>query len=782
MSKALFVTEEVPDMFPYKIQDVDAFYHRDHPENLHPDTMKYRRYWLDTQLRRSIEGLWVKDNDTWVYMPPKLYWYVNVGLIRQEVKGKKTWRTIPPDLRDVDWIIFTYMLCCQGFSGFENDDKYTCNDMVKKLLDGEEMFEYEMNLIGEDCYVPGTNKTQLKEYVPAWEYLTRTYLIDDKREKPLGLPLYKNKTYNFVVLSARGVGKSKSMAVGDLMHEFVTNGVKRWEDRKGINDNTLTFFVGSPDIKKLQKFLNDAKNFWNKMPGSYGSGKSYRNGALYRKLSGSWSYSGNDLVHEYEGENGEMKGSGSSIEKKVYSTENPHAAVGDRYIRMYCEEFGLAHNALEIHGHNKESLGIGASKTGMAVYLGTSGDIKKVQQPKKIFEKPDIYDVYGIPNIWEAPDKKIGLFIPAYYKFPEFRDPNGNTNITGALKKIMLARQKVLKEAAATSDLDLELMNNPVKPSEMFMSTGSNLLPSGLARAIRADLELSGAFERAPVGWLHFNPDKKKGVEFEPDLTGLTKPITDYHIDHSKVKLQGGVVIFEPPPDEPPPGLYMVVYDNVKDDGGGPSLASIIVYKAFHELDSEPDSMENTIVAEWIGRLDLVDDMHELALKMAMYYGAKIFPETNIPGFVNYMKKKGKYTMLQRYATYAVSNAINETPNKKNVVGFTVKNRDLKFHMITLLKSWLLQPLGRTEDGEQLYNMHRLRSLRGLDEIANFNLEDNFDYVSCLLGLVLWLDDKKLKPVTEGKKNAKKKEINEYFKEIKRRAQVGTVQNPYYAY
>jgi hypothetical protein len=186
---ATFYIEDqiVADLFPYKIKDRGRFYHRTHPEGLHPESLGYQKYWTNF-LKDCIEGKWIEDkNGVWVYMMPKLFYYINYVEILDEDRKR-----IKPMLCDLEWIFFTYFLCLDGFSGFEGDDKYTCNRLVErynkskdKTLSDRERKRYTLNeiefeSIPDSCYSKETG--ELKEFIHPWYYLTRTYLIDDPRD------------------------------------------------------------------------------------------------------------------------------------------------------------------------------------------------------------------------------------------------------------------------------------------------------------------------------------------------------------------------------------------------------------------------------------------------------------------------------------------------------------------------------------------------------------------------------------------------------------------------
>lgn len=114
------------DLFPYKIKNRELFYDRDHPENIAPESFEYEAHWTE-RLKNYLQGRWVDDEGTWVFMPPKLDFYINYVPIVDEDRRK-----IMPRLRDNEWIMSYYGLCAEGFSGFELDEEYTCNELVKK--------------------------------------------------------------------------------------------------------------------------------------------------------------------------------------------------------------------------------------------------------------------------------------------------------------------------------------------------------------------------------------------------------------------------------------------------------------------------------------------------------------------------------------------------------------------------------------------------------------------------------------------------------------------------
>lgn len=144
----------------------------------HALTQKYDRlaYWKE-QKRRCIEGMW--SSGRWI--PGELYYYVNFHTISFEdgiYRGMGR-----PFFRDLELQkAYVYAEAC-GFSGFEKDKKYTCNRQYGPEKDKAIKYGWITQ-----------EEVDKKEYVPAREYLTRSFMTD------LGKPLYENEAKHIIDL------------------------------------------------------------------------------------------------------------------------------------------------------------------------------------------------------------------------------------------------------------------------------------------------------------------------------------------------------------------------------------------------------------------------------------------------------------------------------------------------------------------------------------------------------------------------------------------------------
>lgn len=726
-----------PRLFPI-ILNKKAFIHRPHPVYA-PNTAIYRQYWLE-QSKRCVEGFWGEEvKDTWRYMSGPLYWHVNMWTIKIQNKKSKSETYTFPDLRDTEWIVFNAFLCCQGFSGFEEDEEITCNRLVKKYYDEKEKLKdengdliqlthKEQQDLNSSPYVK-TAKGKYKEYVEAYEYLKRTF------KKPLGKVIYENEALDLLLLSSRYLGKSYSLS-SLIGHEYTWQG-RRYFDSK--EKSVASIYVGAATEKYSTLLLEKVKDGLEGLPGGYGKGANYIPSPLFRNSQGSFGPR-KTYVHEYKIiENGVLrtKGSGSSIHHGNLG-ENAGDALGKRLTKIFVDEVGELDKADLVHANNERAMKT-AFKFGSNIYSGTGGNISMVTALKDFFYNCSRNGFYSFPDLWEG-SNRIGLFIPATYADNSFKDDNGNTNLELSLEQTLQDRKQKASGGNAVA-LDQEIMFMPLKPSEIFTIPNANIFPISLARERLITLEQGLWKKKAQVGWLQFVDKTQQRVKWcnknlYPEYAQY-QPINSYALD-SRQDLRGAVVIYEHPI---PTGKikmsgnpYRVVYDPVANDGDGPSLSSILVYKSLVDFEDDVFNITDNLVAEYIGRTAKLEDTHDLAIKLAIYYNAKVFPETNLNYFVPYAQRQGWGQYLQLDMGSSNQNLYIKTGKK--VFGKRISANE-KAQLDQLVNTWLRDVVATDEDGNDSYVVDNIWSMRLLDEIINYG-GGNFDHISALRLLAFW--------------------------------------------
>lgn len=727
-------------IFPYQIKDVNLFYHRNHPINLHPKSFQFKKYW-DDFTRKCIEGNWVNDKGTWVYMMPKLFFYCNYTKITFD--GGKDFKH--PNLRDNDWILASYFLCLEGFSGFELDSEYTCNNLIKRFEQDKENKDKTKKRKLRDSEILEIPKSCIKEdgtykkYIDPWEYLTKFYLLELKPNKPLGYAIYENPRNHGAILTARGVGKSAFTFVGDFLHEFLLNGIKRFEDLKNVNEKLL-FGMGAADANAINKSLTNISTFYNRMPGQYrysDTKLSKYMGPLFKRVQGVWSNKG-EIKHVVKTKNGRNYIDSSNLYVNVLTPDKFTIGAGDRFRRIYIEEVGFVENALLVHSTNKDSLISQGEQIGSAIFTGTGGNMQKVKDIYKMFTNVDAYNIFGIPNYWENSNKKIGLFIPAHYANKKYKDENGNTRLEWIHEDLLETRERNMQTMDSVA-YDADVSFNPMEPKEILKSNSNSLLPKKEAQDQLSKLDAFDIWKlRAQVGSLHYDQSALRGIRWDKDIEGKLRPILDMKEDGTAgFNKNGAVIIYEQPDEYVPQGLYYVVYDPAKKSGDGESYHSMLVYKNFSYGGGK--TLYDTIVAEVLCRKETLPENYNECIKLAKYFNATIFPEINVAGFVEWCKTEGYYAMLEGDA-YEIEMEINpEGKRSYYKVGCDMNNKRKKRFALQKLRDWLLEVKERdpVTNTPMIRTMDWIFSKRLLEEIANSEDGDNVDHISSMLVLMI---------------------------------------------
>lgn len=531
----------------------------------------------------------------------------------------------------------------------------------------------------------------------------------------------------------------------DFCHEWTFSGVQYIEDAKHVNSRLL-FAMACGRKTTLSRSIKNISYAMTKMPGSFrypleANGKRPKPclGAFYKTSQGSWSAEG-ETQHIVKRRDNSVLIEGSSAQSMILQPQSVTVASGDRFRRIYLEEAGFIGNLIDIYGANEDSVKLSGFTRGSMIMTGTGGDMKNIRQPKRMFENPEPYNIFSIPNYWNHGEgkQKVGLFIPSYYKYNQFRDENGNTDKELSLKYLFHERE--MKAKGDSVSYANHIMFNPIAPAEMLRPAGGNLLPKVEAAEQLAKVEGMDIFRsRAMVGLLKYDERAARGVDFELDVAKKLTPITSYDTSDLKIK-SGAVILYEQPPLHIPENLYWIVFDPVGNDGDeGGSFNSVLVYKYMYSGGEQ--TVYDNIVGEWLGRMETVEEAYDIVLRFCLYFNAKVFPETNSYGFVRWMQKKGHYSKVENDA-FELERSIN--PNGRRGVyskGVFMDARK-KTWALKRLKSWLLEvkKVDEATDLPSIRTIDWLVSPRILDEIIAYERDSgNFDHISSLLVLMVLL-------------------------------------------
>jgi len=721
---------------------------------MNPLALKYKRWWKKEK-RKAIEGLWTEHNGKHKFVSGPLYFYVNFWSILLTPKNAKSKgkRIGIPFLRDLEWIKSFIYEEARGFSGFEDDDEFTCHrilDEVKDPIASPELFEELLMEFGN----PGLIKSSLmkpdgtfKTYVPAREYL-RMYF-----DKPLGKPMYYNMVRNIVDMEARGGGKSYWKA-NILGHNFLFDGATDYDEylelKQGKTPLSSESLIGAIDTKYTNDLISKILAGLNNLPGKVTVGDKTYPSPFRKKYSGSWD-SGGTITAIYDKKihgNWEKVGSLSKFQHRSFNN-NHTAANGTRPNVSVIDEVGFMYNLIDVLGQMKEAAADGSVKQGVIWMTGTGGAMASgaTEEVKQVFYSPHAFDCLAFTDEFEGYQKPIGFFVPTWMTLNQFKDELGNTNWKAAIRYVDKKRAKLKADAKKKEVYENEIVQRPKVHSEVFLMTHNSILPTidlkehyDSLMAIQEDPSVTGLH-----GWMHLNEEGTPYFKMDPDEY---KP-TDYPVKIGENNA-GAVVIWEEPDPNAQYGWYIGGNDPYDFDEApnSVSLGSIIIMRRGSALNGGFDK----IVAEYTGRPPRATEFYEQVRRLLHFYGdALCLYESEKQNIKEHFKLKHSLHLL----------AYTPGVMKANETSKTAQSRVYGQHMSTTVKKeaeiylrdWLLDSIG---DGK--LQLHTIKSLPLLKELIAYNDEGNFDRVIALMLVVIQSIQMKAILVEEIKKEAEEKD------------------------
>lgn len=716
----------------------------------HPSSIKFLKYWQQEK-KRCIEGYWGADDASvklspldderniqskWRYMPGKLYFYVNYGTIkhRPDYLPKTAPKVkIKPYLRDLEWAYYYVEIEARGFSGFSEDEEYSCNEaLLNPEYTDEDLKQLCKDQEGEFIELKYNNLFKKdgsrKEYVKPRQYVNRLF------DRPMGLPVYENEAKNFMLLGARGGGKSY-LTANTIAHEWLFDGARYYNEKSIKNPAIVECLVGAAITSKSSEILSKVRDILEELPGKYNEETVH---PWYKENSGTLGPNNfkNPFRHEYEKKVGgkwTKYGSKSRIFHATFTVDNPEAAAGTRPGLIIVEEVGLCPNILTVHGSNEAAqMTDGVVKFGTSIYIGTGGNVEKIIESELIFRDPKGFSMLEFDDIWEG-NGKIGWFVPAYYMDGNYKDKNGNTMLDEAIK-VYEKRREEKKKAKSSSSLDLEMMNYPLKPSEMFINKIGNRFPIADLKEHLSEL-VNNKHEFQDKHWLGELVLNSKGeVKFKP--SDDNKPIREYPILDNKNK-PGCLEIFEMPKknsdNEIFPNRYLLGTDTYDDDDSNTnSLGCIFVM----------DTWTKRLVAEFTGRPS-TKEFYEMTRKLTIFYNGYNNYENNKKGlFWHYekMKSLNRLALTPESLRDEANVSIRRSGNTK--YGTPAQNQAVVKYYIQLIEMYLDEQANGADEG--VTNLKTIRSEGLLRELISYNPDPNynFDRVAAFGMLLIIVEDR----------------------------------------
>lgn len=319
--------------------------------------------------------------------------------------------------------------------------------------------------------------------------------------------------------------------------------------------------------------------------------------------------------------------------------------------------------------------------------FGTSGDMERAQDARKVFESPEAYNFLSV-EVPDEPGVKRSVFISGHYahdfpkdikplneylNIPKEESPNlakvsiQVTNKEKAEKMIDVERSQASQAEGASALLKIT-MYHPKNIRELFLTSSNNNFPVEELEMHKMQLE-----EYKPSYVELYRDNNNKVIWKHSDL----EPIFTYPTKSTEFK-DAPVCIAEFPQDDVPFATYCIGIDPYNEDTSSQkynSLGAIYVYKRMYNPLGE---FQNSIVAWWTGRKKTVKEFHELCLQIAEFYNAvsSVLPENEDKTLIQYFfhKKKG-HLLADSFELAKQINPLTKTNRLKGLSASTVNQR-----------------------------------------------------------------------------------------------------------
>lgn len=686
------------------------------------------QFWRE-QKRKCIEGYWVGGK----WMPGILYYYINFHKIRFEDASGLSRSIGLPWLRDIEWEkAYIYEEAC-GFSGFELDTEYTCDR--KYGPEKEKALKYGF-ILEKDL--------KDKKYMPVREYLNRSFL------KNMGKPLYQNEAKNVIDMEARGGGKSY-WASACILHNFLFDAATDYDyylaRKQEGNPLTSETLVGAIDQKYSTDLLNKVKlayeNLADKQIHKVGKEDKIFPSPLFVSHTGSFAPS-----------RAVESASKSLIHHRTFE-DNPLAANGTRPNKAFLEEVGFMNNIVEAWGAIEATQASAEFKRLVIYALGTGGltNAGTALYTQEIFYNPEGFNCLVFEDLWESRGK-IGYFLPAYMTLNKFKKTeNFITDTKNAIT--YLEDERIRSKKASNLKYQLELINRPIKPSEVFLTQDGNFFPTvelkeRLAEVLSnpkiLDTTLKGRLqmdENAVLKWVNTDDE----------------PIRDFPVKQH-LNRNGSIEIFEHPPYEDyraiPYGRYLAGIDPYDDDTSTTDSFGCTLIM---------DSLTNRIVAEYTGRPKTAKEYYENVRRLLRYYNALANYENNKKGLFQYFEYKNCLYLLSPTLQFLKDQNIVKNVLMGNTSYGTCASESVNKYARELIKTWLLEQAYDRPEG--VTNLNLIKSPALLKELISWHVKiNNADRISALGMLMLIKEDRAKIDIDVESKRVKTKAVDAFFKRL----------------
>jgi hypothetical protein len=382
----------------------------------------------------------------------------------------------------------------------------------------------------------------------------------------------------------------------------------------------------------------------------------------------------------------QYRGYQSIMEKIIYGRKAGKTR-GRRPTKQLIEEFAAfppSKSVGNLRSCMRESRGSwyvgGGLKKCTVLYSGTGGTVEN-DEAEEIFCNPTAHTIIATYDWEEAGARGCGIFIPTHIKRTGTWEKTGCPDISQGRAEVEVEREAARHDPISYMGL---LQEFPMTIKEVFMRSGVNIFNQDKIASQRNEIKFNENIPKPGKGFLKFKEGVNGriiGVEWHENPFGNIEILEHPYWKTDQAKT----------PDEqmPIPKLYVAGIDSIDQGNSDSSTAvnsikgselAMLVKKRILEKNYFKTT-SNLYVAKYVKRSDDVRDDWGNALKLAIYYEARVNLEYTRISIVSYFRDKGFYNMLMKRPSIAISGA---DPSKtSNLIGTTtatavIEHQDLK--------------------------------------------------------------------------------------------------------
>jgi hypothetical protein len=454
--------------------------------------------------------------------------------------------------------------------------------------------------------------------------------------------------------------------------------------------------------------------------------------------------------------------------------DKPDKARGKEGLKITFEEGGSFPRLLNAWAICQDQVEQGGVVKGYMTAFGTGGNQKDdgLEGLQELFDNPHVYNCIAFNNIWDEDleGTECGLFVPTIMIREQHMDKHGNLDRNAATEEVMEER-KLLDKSKDPSYKQRKIAERPLTPREALQRVSTNFFPT---QELKNQLRYCES-ERKDLMWVNgeLYEDEKKEIKFKPNSN--LKAIDQYPIkplDGSDkfASLDGCISILQAPLKQEiiyedgsrefvtPKNLYVLTVDPYAIDKSeySKSIGSVRVVKRDNNVFPN-DNLNGNIVAKYDGRPDNLKIFWRNIFMLARYYNCKV--QSEIVGGGQEGITNARHWRCTHLLRRQVKIGDTKAKNNEKPTYFTKVTTDSKETAIQALDDWLREPVGGDEEGNFVMRLRYIYDIGFLKELIKFNLDGNFDRISCMLIMMQELKDKFHHEVKDKKKIKEKSNL-----------------------